>query len=64
MKKFIEGPDGTLIHDTSYVGEDAWDDDDDDATASKDKVKEIIDHDVRLNSQDKRELQEELGISG
>ncbi|CAI9263169.1 unnamed protein product [Lactuca saligna] len=64
MKKFIEGPDGTLIHDTSYVGEDAWDDDDDnDATASKDKVKEIIDHDVRLNSQDKRELQKELGIS-
>ncbi|GAB2222867.1 hypothetical protein Droror1_Dr00016998 [Drosera rotundifolia] len=26
MKKFIEGPDGTLVHDSSYVGEDAWDD--------------------------------------
>lgn len=63
MKKFIEGPDGTLIHDTSYVGEDAWEDDDNDATASKDKVKEIIEHDVRLNTQDKKELQEELGLS-
>ncbi|CAN1160373.1 ATP-dependent zinc metalloprotease FTSH 12, chloroplastic [Linum perenne] len=27
MKKFIKGPDGTLVRDTSYVGEDAWDDD-------------------------------------
>ena len=65
MKKFIEGPEGTLIHDTSYVAEDAWDDeDDDDATVSKNKVKEIIDRDGRLNTENKRELQEELGLSG
>ena len=25
MKKFIERPDGTIVHDSSYVGEDAWD---------------------------------------
>ncbi|KAI3755978.1 hypothetical protein L1987_55789 [Smallanthus sonchifolius] len=65
MKKFIEGPEGALIRDTSYVGENAWDDDDDDddATAYKNKVKEIIDQDVKLNTQDKKELQEELGLS-
>ncbi|PWA35819.1 AAA+ ATPase domain-containing protein [Artemisia annua] len=64
MKKFIEGPEGTLIHDTSYVGEDAWDDeDDDDATVSKNKVKEIIDRDGRLNTENKSKLQEELGLS-
>ncbi|KAI3703154.1 hypothetical protein L6452_28910 [Arctium lappa] len=60
MKKFIEGPDGTLIHDSSYVGEDAWDDD---ATASTEKVKEIINHDVNLNTKDKSDLQKELGLS-
>ncbi|XP_024958842.1 ATP-dependent zinc metalloprotease FTSH 12, chloroplastic [Cynara cardunculus var. scolymus] len=60
MKKFIEGPDGTLIHDSSYVGEDAWEED---ATASKDKVKEIINHDVSLNTEDKRDLEKELGLS-
>ncbi|KAI3804695.1 hypothetical protein L1987_26433 [Smallanthus sonchifolius] len=64
MKKFIEGPEGALIQDTSYVGENAWDDDDDDdATVYKNKVKEIIDRDVKLNTQDKKELQEELGLS-
>ncbi|PWA57408.1 FTSH protease 12 [Artemisia annua] len=65
MKKFIEGPEGTLIHDTSYVGEDAWDDeDDDDATVSKNKINEIIDRDGRLNTENKSKLQEELGLSG
>ncbi|KAI7758367.1 hypothetical protein M8C21_013728 [Ambrosia artemisiifolia] len=63
MKKFIEGPEGTLIQDTSYVGENAWDDDDDDAASYKNKVKEIIDRDVKLNTEDKKELQEELGLS-
>lgn len=65
MKKFIEGPEGTLIRDTSYVGENAWDDDDEnDATIYKNKVKEIIDHDAKLNTQDKKELEEELGLLG
>lgn len=60
MKKFIEGPGGTLIHDSSYVGEDAWDDDD----LSQEKVKEIIDHDERLSPEDKKVLKEDLGVSG
>lgn len=65
MKKFIEGPEGTLIHDKDYVGEDAWDEDnDDDGTVSKNKVKEIIESDTRLNTRNKKELQEELGLSG
>ncbi|KAK9077658.1 hypothetical protein SSX86_005995 [Deinandra increscens subsp. villosa] len=64
MKKFIEGPEGALIQDTSYVGENAWDDDEnDDATAYKNKVKEMIDHDAKLKTLDKKELQEELGLS-
>ncbi|GJR61680.1 ATP-dependent zinc metalloprotease FTSH 12, chloroplastic [Tanacetum coccineum] len=64
MKKFIEGPEGTLIHDSSYVGEDAWDDEDDDeSTVSKDKLKEIIDRDGRLNTENKSKLQEVLGLS-
>lgn len=60
LKKFIERPDGTLIHDSSYVGEDAWDDND----HPQDSVKEIIDHDVKLNTEDKKVLKEDLGISG
>ncbi|XP_071730321.1 ATP-dependent zinc metalloprotease FTSH 12, chloroplastic-like [Rutidosis leptorrhynchoides] len=65
MKKFMEGPEGTLIRDTSYVGEDAWDDDHDEdgTTSSKEKVKEIINRDVRLKPEAKKELQEELGLS-
>ncbi|KAL3503755.1 hypothetical protein ACH5RR_038204 [Cinchona calisaya] len=59
LKKFIEGPDGTLIHDSSYVGEDAWDDDD----RPKDNVKDIIDHDMKLNTEDKKVLKEDFGIS-
>lgn len=61
MKKFIEGPDGTLIHDGSYVGEEAWDDD---PEPLQDKVKQIIDSDVKLNAEEKKELGEGLGISG
>lgn len=61
MKKFIKGPSGTLIHDSSYVGEDAWDDD---PKPSQDKVKQIIDSDVKLSAEDKKELKEELGITG
>uniref|UniRef100_A0A5B7C9M2 AAA+ ATPase domain-containing protein n=1 Tax=Davidia involucrata TaxID=16924 RepID=A0A5B7C9M2_DAVIN len=60
LKKFIEGPDGTLIHDSSYVGEDAWDDD---PEPPQDNVKEIIDNDVRLNKEQKKVLREDLGVS-
>ena len=61
MKRFIEGPDGTLVHDSSYVGEDAWDDD---LEHPQDNVKQIIDNDVKLNAEEKKELKEDLSISG
>lgn len=61
MKKFVEGPDGTLVHDSSYVGEDAWDDD---PQLPQDNVKQFIDSDVKLNPEEKKELKEDLGISG
>lgn len=61
MKRFIEGPDGTLVHDSSYVGEDAWDDD---LERPQDSVKQIIDSDVKLNAEEKKELKEDLSISG
>ncbi|XAR57608.1 hypothetical protein NMG60_11025806 [Bertholletia excelsa] len=60
LKKFIEGPDGTLIHDSSYVGEDAWDDD---PEATQNNVKEIIENDARLNTEEKNMLKEDLGVS-
>ncbi|KAL6283152.1 hypothetical protein ACE6H2_014081 [Prunus campanulata] len=61
MKKFVERPDGTLVHDSSYVGEDAWDDD---PQPPQDNVEQIIDSDVKLNQEEKKELKEDLGISG
>ncbi|KAK7257004.1 hypothetical protein RIF29_30663 [Crotalaria pallida] len=61
MKKFIEGPDGTLVHDNSYVGEDAWEDD---RESPEEHVKKIIEDDERLNKEEKRELEKGLGISG
>lgn len=61
MKKFIEGPDGTLIQDTSYVGEDAWEDDQE---PPQENMKQIIDKDVRLNAELKKNLKEDLGILG
>ncbi|CAN0901915.1 ATP-dependent zinc metalloprotease FTSH 12, chloroplastic [Linum grandiflorum] len=60
MKKFIKGPDGTLIRDTSYVGEDAWEDD---AVSPEENLKQIIEKDSRLNAEEKKELEEDLGIS-
>ncbi|GAB4836756.1 ATP-dependent zinc metalloprotease FTSH 12, chloroplastic [Ancistrocladus abbreviatus] len=59
MKKFIEGPNGTLIHDSSYVGEDAWDDDMDQTLKT---MKKIIDDGVRLNAEQKKEVEGELGV--
>lgn len=61
MKKFVEGPDGTLVCDSAYVGEDAWDDD---PLPPQESVKQVIDKDVRLNPEEKKELKEDLGISG
>ncbi|TKY68583.1 ATP-dependent zinc metalloprotease FTSH 12 [Spatholobus suberectus] len=61
MKKLIERPDGTLVHDTSYVGEDAWEDDQE---APEERVKQIIEDDERLNKEEKKELTKGLGISG
>ncbi|KAJ8527613.1 hypothetical protein K7X08_015064 [Anisodus acutangulus] len=58
LKKFIEAADGTLIHDSSYVGEDAWEDD-----SGSDNMKKVIDHDTRLTVEDKETLKENLGIS-
>ncbi|KAK4711271.1 hypothetical protein R3W88_005784 [Solanum pinnatisectum] len=58
LKKFIEAADGTLIHDSSYVGEDAWEDD-----SGSHNMKEVIDHDTRLRVEDKETLKENLGIS-
>ncbi|XP_015066313.1 ATP-dependent zinc metalloprotease FTSH 12, chloroplastic [Solanum pennellii] len=58
LKKFIEAADGTLIHDSSYVGEDAWEDD-----SGSHNMKEVIDHDSRLRVEDKETLKENLGIS-
>lgn len=60
MKKFIKGSDGTLMHDSSYVGEDAWEDDSD---RSLQTVKEIIERDVRMSAEDKKNLEKDLGVS-
>ncbi|KAI8011682.1 hypothetical protein LOK49_LG06G00056 [Camellia lanceoleosa] len=60
LKKFIEGPDGTLIHDSSYVGEDAWDDD---PESPQDNVRGIIEKDVKLDTEEKKVLSEDLRIS-
>nr|XP_019711134.1 ATP-dependent zinc metalloprotease FTSH 12, chloroplastic isoform X2 [Elaeis guineensis] len=60
IKKFIEGPGGTLIQDDSYVGEDAWGDD---LEPSQDTVNKIIDSDTRLSIEQKKELKGSLGIS-
>lgn len=60
MKKLIERPDGTLVQDTTYVGEDAWDDQE----APEEHVKQIIENDESLNKEEKKELTKDLGISG
>lgn len=61
MKKFIERPDGTLARDSSYIGEDAWDDDLD---TPEENVKQMIENDERLDKEEKKELEKGLGISG
>lgn len=61
FKRFVEGPDGTLVHDPSFVGENAWEDDTEKAQES---VKEIIEKDSTLNTEEKKVLQDDLGLSG
>ncbi|GAB2286567.1 hypothetical protein Dimus_020964 [Dionaea muscipula] len=61
MKKYIEGPNGTLIHDTSYVGEDAWDDDLD---HSSENLNEVIQNDNSLTADEKKTVAGELGFTG
>ncbi|THG11505.1 hypothetical protein TEA_013002 [Camellia sinensis var. sinensis] len=60
LKKFIEGPHGTLIHDSSYVGEDAWDDD---PESPQDNLRGIIEKDVKLDTEEKKVLSKDLRIS-
>ncbi|XP_030523971.1 ATP-dependent zinc metalloprotease FTSH 12, chloroplastic isoform X2 [Rhodamnia argentea] len=59
MKKFVEAPDGTLIHDHTFVGEDAWNDD---TELLEENVKDIIDNNVKLKASEKKEIRQELGI--
>lgn len=61
MKKFIEGPDGTIMHDHSFVGEDAWNDDD---YSPQKNIKQMIARDTNLKSDEKKKLMEKLGVSG
>ncbi|KAF9604885.1 hypothetical protein IFM89_011167 [Coptis chinensis] len=61
MKFFMEGPDGEMIQDTSYVGKDAWDDD---PEISQQNIEQIINSDGRLSSQEKDNLKKDLSISG
>ncbi|KAL2897228.1 ATP-dependent zinc metalloprotease FTSH 12 chloroplastic [Bienertia sinuspersici] len=60
MKKFVEGPNGTLIHDSSYIGEDAWDDD---IEQPVENAKGIINSDESLTAEDKKTVQREIGLS-
>nr|QKY65079.1 FTSH protease 12 [Passiflora auriculata] len=60
MKKFIEGPDSLLIHDASYVGEDAWEND---PVPPEGNVRQIIDSDSRLSTEEKKELTDDLGVA-
>ncbi|CAN8240453.1 unnamed protein product [Cochlearia groenlandica] len=61
LKRFIEGPDGTLVHDSSYVGETAWDDD---LETTEGSLKQIIDRNARIQTEAKKKLSQDLGISG
>lgn len=60
MKKFVEGPNETLIHDSSYIGEDAWDDD---VEQPLESMKEIIKRDASLSAEEKKAVQNEISVS-
>ncbi|KAK1285384.1 hypothetical protein QJS10_CPB20g00596 [Acorus calamus] len=59
IQKYIEGPGGVPIHDNTYVGENAWDDD---LEASQNDVTKIIESDTRFNEEQKKALKVNLGI--
>ncbi|KAK1264421.1 hypothetical protein QJS04_geneDACA014984 [Acorus gramineus] len=59
IRKHIEGPGGVPIHDNTYVGENAWDDD---LEASQNDVTKIIESDTRFNEEQKKALKDNLGI--
>lgn len=61
LKKFVERQDGTIAQDSSYVGEDAWDDD---ISTPQINAKEIFEHDVNLSTEEKKALQQDLVVSG
>ncbi|XP_010537801.1 PREDICTED: ATP-dependent zinc metalloprotease FTSH 12, chloroplastic [Tarenaya hassleriana] len=61
LRRFIEGPDGTFVHDSSYVGERAWDEE---TEATEGSIKQIIDSSDRLKAEAKKKLTQDLGISG
>ncbi|KAL1205616.1 ATP-dependent zinc metalloprotease FTSH 12 [Cardamine amara subsp. amara] len=61
LKRFIEVPDGTLVHDSSYVGENAWDED---LETTEGSLKQIIDRNARIQTEAKKKLSQELGVSG
>ncbi|WOG97940.1 hypothetical protein DCAR_0417281 [Daucus carota subsp. sativus] len=61
LKKFIEEPDGTITRDSSYVGEDAWEDDD--ADTSNNYEKQTTKYDGELSAEGEKSLQRDLEIS-
>ncbi|KAJ0256660.1 ATP-dependent zinc metalloprotease FTSH 12 [Hirschfeldia incana] len=61
LKRFVEAPDGTLVHDSSYVGENAWDDD---LETTEGSLKKIIDRNARIQTEAKKKLSQDLGVSG
>ncbi|VVB11569.1 unnamed protein product [Arabis nemorensis] len=61
LKRFIEAPDGTLVHDSTYVGENAWDDD---LETTEGSLKQIIDRNARIQTEAKKKLSQDLGVSG
>ncbi|XP_020084791.1 ATP-dependent zinc metalloprotease FTSH 12, chloroplastic-like isoform X3 [Ananas comosus] len=61
MKKFIEGPGGMLIQDTSYVGDDAWDED---QGSSQDTVAKVIGTGTRLSPEQEKDLMGDRRTSG
>ncbi|RAL41099.1 hypothetical protein DM860_008797 [Cuscuta australis] len=47
LKKFIEGPDGSLIHDSSYAGEHAWEDD----SGGPEEARKALKEDLRISDE-------------
>ncbi|CAH2067907.1 unnamed protein product [Thlaspi arvense] len=61
LKRFIKAPDGTLVHDSTYVGENAWDED---LETTEGSLKQIIDRNARIQTEAKKKLSQDLGVSG